>query len=105
MIAVVSILLAACAAPVVPTAAPVTPSATLQTFDAALPALVIVNGTLIDGTGSDPIKDAVLVIQGERIVVVGPRSSIGIPAGAQIIDVQGGNDLARFLQRSRARRL
>jgi len=96
VIAVVSILLAACAAPVVPTAAPVTPSATLQTFDAALPALVIVSGTLIDGTGADPIKDAVLIIQGERIVAVGARSSIGIPANAQIIEVQGATILPGF---------
>jgi imidazolonepropionase-like amidohydrolase len=58
--------------------------------------LAIVNGTLIDGTGTDPIKDAVLIIQGERIVAVGARGSIGIPANAQIIDVQGATILPGF---------
>jgi imidazolonepropionase-like amidohydrolase len=61
-----------------------------------IPSLVLINGTLIDGTGADPIKDAVLIIQGERIVAVGPRSSISIPAGAQIIDVQGATILPGF---------
>ncbi len=63
---------------------------------APVPSLVLINGTLIDGTGADPIKDAVLVIQGERIVAVGPRSSINIPESAKIIDVQGATMLPGF---------
>ena len=87
---VISILLlsAAClsAAPTAaPTPAPVTVSS-----------LVLINGTLIDGTGADPIKDAVLIIQGERIAAVGPRSSISIPESAHIIDVQGATLLPGF---------
>jgi imidazolonepropionase-like amidohydrolase len=69
---------------------------TRPAVDTALPALVVVNGTLIDGTGADPIKDAVVIIQGERIVAVGPRSAIEIPEGAQIIDVQGATILPGF---------
>jgi imidazolonepropionase-like amidohydrolase len=58
--------------------------------------LALINGTLIDGTGADPIKDAVLIIQGERIAAAGPRSSIDIPEGAQLIDVQGATLLPGF---------
>jgi len=85
LIGTLAILLAACAAP-----------ATSRPFDAAHPALAIVNGTLIDGTGAGPIKDAVLIVQGEHIVAVGTRSSIDIPEGAQIIDVQGATILPGF---------
>jgi imidazolonepropionase-like amidohydrolase len=96
LIAILSILLASCVTPAAPTTAPAVPTASLQTLDPARPSLAILNGTVIDGTGADPIKDAVLVIQGERIVAVGPRSSIGIPANAQIIDVQGATILPGF---------
>lgn len=86
----------ACVASPLPTTTPATPMTTRPAVDTALPALVVVNGTLIDGTGADPIKDAVVIIQGERIVAVGPRSAIEIPEGAQIIDVQGATILPGF---------
>jgi len=66
------------------------------TPSAALPTFAVINGILINGTGAEPIKDAVLIIQGERIVAVGPHSSIDIPEGAQIIDVQGATILPGF---------
>jgi imidazolonepropionase-like amidohydrolase len=93
---VISILLldTACSS-ATPAAIPASPTVT-PTLNASLPALAVVNGTLIDGTGADPIKDAALVIQGQRIVAVGPRSSISFPAGAQIIDVQGATILPGF---------
>jgi imidazolonepropionase-like amidohydrolase len=92
------LLLTSCTAPATPTAAPAIPTAMPQPAPTAIsgPSLAVINGTLIDGTGADPIKDAVLIIQGERIVAVGPRSSIGIPAGAQIIDVQEATILPGF---------
>ena len=83
------LLLSAACSSATPTAAPTSSPVTI-------PSLVLINGTLIDGTGADPIKDAVLIIQGERIVAVGPRSPISIPAGAQIIDVQGATILPGF---------
>ena len=51
--------------------------------------LVLVNSTLIDGTGSDPITNAVLVIQGERILAVGSKAEVKIPRGARVIDLEG----------------
>ena len=88
-VALLSLLLTAACAAVTPTPAP-TPA------PAAIPALVLINGTLIDGTGADPLEDAVLVIQGDRLVAVGARSVISIPEGAPIIDVQGATMLPGF---------
>lgn len=59
-------------------------------------AVALVNGTLINGTGSAPVLDAVLIIQDSRIVEAGPRADIDIPAGAQIIDVAGATILPGF---------
>ncbi len=59
--------------------------------------LALVNGTLIDGTGSDPISNAVLVIQGERIAAVGSREDIEIPRGAHVIDLEGAAILPGFI--------
>ncbi|HWP43695.1 MAG TPA: amidohydrolase family protein [Blastocatellia bacterium] len=49
----------------------------------------IVGATLIDGTGRAPIKDAVILIEGERIKAVGPSGSTRVPEGAQVIDAGG----------------
>ena len=60
-------------------------------------ALVLMNGTLIDGTGSDPIKDAVLIIQGDRILKVGSKEEIRIPRGTNVIDLEGATILPGFI--------
>lgn len=51
--------------------------------------LAIAGGTLIDGTGGTPIRDAVVLISEGRITAAGPRASITIPAGATLIDAKG----------------
>jgi imidazolonepropionase-like amidohydrolase len=51
--------------------------------------LAIVGATVIDGTGSAPLKNAVVVITGNRIAAVGPRASTTVPSGAQTIDAAG----------------
>jgi imidazolonepropionase-like amidohydrolase len=51
--------------------------------------IALVGATLIDITGKPPIKDSVVIIQGDRIVSAGARSTIDIPAGIKIIDVSG----------------
>src|SRR5258705_11117934 len=51
--------------------------------------VVVVGATLIDGRGGSPIPDAAVVVGGERIVVVGTRGSVNIPAGAEVIDAKG----------------
>jgi imidazolonepropionase-like amidohydrolase len=52
-------------------------------------ALAIVGATMIDGNGGTPVRDAVVVIRGSRIVAAGPRASIDVPAGARILEAPG----------------
>src|SRR5256714_3622114 len=51
--------------------------------------IAIVGATLIDGRGDAPLLDAVVVVRGERIVAVGKRASVSIPAGAEVVDAKG----------------
>ena len=51
--------------------------------------LVIEGGTLIDGTGRTPIRNAVIVIEGNRISAVGERGQVQSPQGAQVIRAAG----------------
>lgn len=44
------------------------------------PVIAIVGGTLIDGRGGDPVANAVVVTQGDRILAAGPAGSTEIPA-------------------------
>ncbi len=51
--------------------------------------LVLEGGTLIDGTGRSPIRDAVIVIEGSRIKAVGSRGQVRYPANARVIRTDG----------------
>ncbi len=42
-------------------------------------------GRLIDGQGGPPVRDAVILIQGDRVTAAGP--GLAIPAGAEVIDL------------------
>ena len=42
---------------------------------------------LFDGTGAPPIRDAVVVIDGERVSAVGARSEVSVPGDAEVHDV------------------
>jgi imidazolonepropionase-like amidohydrolase len=59
--------------------------------------LVLVNGTLIDGTGAKPIPGAVVLIAADRIVAVGPGDQLEVPAGVKTVDVGGGTILPGFI--------
>ncbi|MGC2237828.1 MAG: amidohydrolase family protein [Pyrinomonadaceae bacterium] len=52
-------------------------------------ALAVVNANLIDGTGKETVKDAVIVIENGRITSVGTKSTVKIPKGARSFDAQG----------------
>ena len=45
--------------------------------------------TLIDGSGSAPKQNAVLLIHHDRIVAIGTNDKVNVPAGAEIKDVSG----------------
>jgi len=51
----------------------------------AAPVVAIRAGTLIDGTGGAPVRNAVIVIRGDRIEAVG--AAVRVPAGARVIDL------------------
>src|SRR5271169_4232010 len=49
----------------------------------------LVGGTLIDGYGGPPIRNSVILIDGERIQAVGQIGSLPVPPGVQIISTEG----------------
>lgn len=51
--------------------------------------VAIVGATLIDGSGSQPIPDSVVLFRDHRIVCVGSRSQVEIPDGATIVNGEG----------------
>lgn len=44
-------------------------------------------GRLIDGTGAAPIQNGVVLIDGDKIEVTGPGGQVGVPEGAQVLDL------------------
>jgi predicted amidohydrolase YtcJ len=51
--------------------------------------LAFVNGTLVDGTGANPVIDSVLLIQGDLILAAGDSGHILVPKRTQLVDVKG----------------
>ena len=53
------------------------------------PTLALVGGHVIDGYEGPPIADGVVLIAGDRIVAVGPRSEVPVPPGTPVVDTEG----------------
>lgn len=53
------------------------------------PVKALVGRTLIDGFGGRPIRNSVILIDGERITAVGQVGVLAIPPGAEIISTEG----------------
>ena len=51
--------------------------------------LAVVGGVLIDGHEGPPVSNTVVLIDGKRIVAVGTRDSLKVPATAKVIDAGG----------------
>lgn len=49
----------------------------------------LIGGRLIDGQDGKPLDDAVVLIQGNRILAAGSKSEVEIPSGAVVRDVTG----------------
>ena len=49
----------------------------------------LVGGRLIDGFGGTPIRNSVVLIDGERITAVGQVGQLQVPAGAEVISTEG----------------
>jgi imidazolonepropionase-like amidohydrolase len=63
--------------------------APLTAADVPRPTLALVGGQVIDGYEGPPIQDGVVLIAGDRIVAVGPRSAVTVPPGTTLIDTEG----------------
>ena len=51
--------------------------------------LAIVGANLIDGRGGPPLRDAVVLIDGETIAAVGPAAEVEVPRDAERVDAAG----------------
>jgi imidazolonepropionase-like amidohydrolase len=49
----------------------------------------LVGGTLIDGYGGEPLRNSVIIIEGERIKAIGQVGTLPIPPDAEIISTEG----------------
>ena len=49
----------------------------------------LVGGTLIDGYGSKPVANSVILVEGEKIKAVGTTTTVKIPDNAEIISTEG----------------
>ncbi|MEP6690103.1 MAG: amidohydrolase family protein [Gemmatimonadaceae bacterium] len=52
---------------------------------------------MFDGTGAALVRDALIVITGERITAAGPAARIAVPAGARVIDLGDATLLPGFI--------
>ncbi len=51
--------------------------------------IVLLGATLIDGSGRAPLRNSVVILEGNSIVAVGSQGKVRIPAEAQVIDARG----------------
>ena len=51
--------------------------------------IALVGGTLIDVTGKPATPNSAVLIEGDRIIAAGPRSTIKIPDNVKVIDMSG----------------
>lgn len=61
------------------------------------PATALFADRLIDGTGAQPINDAVILIDGDRIDAVGTRAGVSVPPDATRIELPGKTLLPGFI--------
>jgi len=61
----------------------------------APPVTAIRAGTLIDGTGGAPLKNAVILVQGGRITAAG--TNVTVPSGATVVDLSAYTVLPGFI--------
>jgi len=60
----------------------------LSTF-ASAQSIAVTNIRIVDGNGGAPVEHGTIVMEGRKILAVGPASNISIPPGARRIDGGG----------------
>ncbi len=58
-------------------------------FDRPSGVLALTGATAITMNGTEVIRDATIIVQGNRITAIGPSASVQVPAGARRVDVAG----------------
>jgi imidazolonepropionase-like amidohydrolase len=61
------------------------------------PVTVIRAARLIDGTGAAPVRDAVVIVTGDRITAVGTAATVRPPAGATVVDLGDATLMPGFI--------
>lgn len=51
--------------------------------------VALVGGRLIDGFGHQPLRNSVILVEGERIMAVGTEDTLAVPADYEILSTQG----------------
>jgi imidazolonepropionase-like amidohydrolase len=51
--------------------------------------LAVVGGFLLDGYGGPPKQNAVILVDGDKIVAVGEEGRLAVPSGAKVVDANG----------------
>jgi imidazolonepropionase-like amidohydrolase len=51
--------------------------------------LAFTHVTVIDGTGAEPKPDSTVILEGDRIIEIGPAARVRIPKHAQVVDARG----------------
>ena len=64
-------------------------AAAMSGVSASARSIAFRNVRIVDGNGGAPVEHGTIVIEGRKIVAVGPTSNTSIPPGAQTID-EGG---------------
>ncbi|MDE2690183.1 MAG: amidohydrolase family protein [Acidobacteriota bacterium] len=59
--------------------------------------LAIVGARLIDGTGTEPVADAVILIDDGRVRAVGPSDAVEVPEGTEVVDAAGKTVIPGFV--------
>lgn len=70
-------------------AALATVSASAVTAQEAAPVTALVGGNVVDVDSGRTTPNAVVLVQGEKILQVGPAASVAVPAGAKVVPMTG----------------
>lgn len=50
--------------------------------------LALIGGNVVDLNGGKPLRDAVILVEGEKILAIGSAQQVSIPSGTEVIDVR-----------------
>ena len=65
--------------------------------DPARPVTVLRAARMFDGTGAPVVRDAAVVVTGDRITAAGPAARVTVPAGARVVDLGDATLLPGFI--------